>query len=193
MVRQRLEDLNVKAPADGQLGTLDIEIGQSISRGQRIGQLQIMDKFKVVAQVDEHYIDRVRRDLTATFERQDKQFDIDVMKVYPEVRDGRFQVDLQFTNEIPDNLRTGQTYHIRLELGQPVEAVLLPRGGFFQSTGGQWVFVLDENGKSATKRNIRIGRQNPLFYEVLEGLTPGEKVITSSYEMFGTNERIEMR
>ena len=123
MVRQRLEDLNVKAPADGQLGTLDIEIGQSISRGQRIGQLQIMDKFKVVAQVDEHYIDRVRRDLTATFERQDKQFDIDVMKVYPEVRDGRFQVDLQFTNEIPDNLRTGQTYHIRLALGQPVEAV----------------------------------------------------------------------
>jgi HlyD family secretion protein len=190
MVRQRLEDLNVKAPADGQLGTLDIEIGQSINRGQRIGQLQIMDKFKVIAQVDEHYIDRVRRDLLATFERQDRQFDIDVMKVYPEVRDGRFQVDLQFTNEIPDNLRTGQTYHIRLELGQPVEAVLLPRGGFFQSTGGQWVFVLDESGKSATKRNIRIGRQNPLFYEVLEGLNPGEKVITSSYEMFGTNEKI---
>lgn len=115
------------------------------------------------------------------------------MKVYPEVRDGRFQVDLQFTNEIPDNLRTGQTYHIRLELGQPVEAVLLPRGGFFQSTGGQWVFVLDESGKSATKRNIRIGRQNPLFYEVLEGLNPGEKVITSSYEMFGGNDRVEMR
>jgi HlyD family secretion protein len=193
MVRQRLEDLNVKAPADGQLGTLEIEIGQSIGRGQRIGQLQIMDKFKVVAQVDEHYIDRVRRDLAATFERQDTQFDIDVMKVYPEVRNGRFQVDLQFTNEIPDNLRTGQTYHIRLELGQPVEAVLLPRGGFFQSTGGQWVFVLDESGKSATKRNIRIGRQNPLFYEVLEGLAPGEKVITSSYEMFGGNDRVEMR
>jgi HlyD family secretion protein len=193
MVRQRLEDLNVKAPADGQLGTLDIEIGQSINRGQRIGQLQIMDKFKVIAQVDEHYIDRVRRDLLATFERQDRQFDIDVMKVYPEVRDGRFQVDLQFTNEIPDNLRTGQTYHIRLELGQPVEAVLLPRGGFFQSTGGQWVFVLDESGKSATKRNIRIGRQNPLFYEVLEGLAPGEKVITSSYEMFGGNDRVEMK
>lgn len=136
---------------------------------------------------------RVRRDLLASFERQDRQFDIDVMKVYPEVRDGRFQVDLQFTNKIPDNLRTGQTYHIRLELGQPVEAVLLPRGGFFQSTGGQWVFVLDESGKSATKRNIRIGRQNPLFYEVLEGLNPGEKVITSSYEMFGGNDRVEMR
>jgi len=191
MVRQRLENLNVKAPADGQLGSLDIEIGQSINRGQRIGQLHMLDRFKVVAQVDEHYIDRVRSNLEATFERQDRQFDIRVMKVYPEVRDGRFQVDLNFSNEIPDNLRTGQTYHIRLELGQPVDAILLPRGGFFQSTGGQWVFVLGENGKSATKRNIRIGRQNPLYYEVLEGLNPGEKVITSSYEIFGTNERIE--
>ncbi len=193
MVRQRLENLNVKAPADGQLGSLDIEIGQSINRGQRIGQLHILDRFKVVAQVDEHYIDRVRSNLEATFERQDRQFDIKVKKVYPEVRDGRFQVDLNFSNEIPNNLRTGQTYHIRLELGQPVDAILLPRGGFFQSTGGQWVFVLDESGKSATKRNIRIGRQNPLYYEVLEGLNAGERVITSSYEIFGTNDRIELR
>lgn len=193
MVRQRLEDLNVKAPADGQLGSLDIEIGQSVNKGQRVGQLHILDNFKVVAQVDEHYIDRVRRELTATFERQDKQFDIEVMKVYPEVREGRFQVDLKFTNVIPDNLRTGQTYHIRLELGQPVDAVLLPRGGFFQSTGGQWIFVLDESGTSATKRNIRIGRQNPVYYEVLEGLTPGEKVITNSYEIFGENNKIVLK
>lgn len=193
MVRQRLENLNVKAPADGQLGSLSIEIGQSVSKGQRIGQLHILDRFKVVAQVDEHYIDRVRRELQATFERQDRQFDIEVTKVYPEVRDGRFQVDLRFTNETPDNLRTGQTYHIRLELGQPVDAVLLPRGGFFQSTGGQWIFVLDKSGKSAIKRNIRIGRQNPLYYEVLEGLEPGEQVITSSYELFGTNDRIELK
>jgi HlyD family secretion protein len=193
MVQLRLENLDIKAPATGQLGTLNIEIGQQINRGERIGQLHILDNFKVVAQVDEHYIDRVRRDLTATFERQDRQFDIEVAKVYPEVRDGRFKVDLHFTGQTPDNLRTGQTYHIRLELGQPVEAVLLPRGGFFQSTGWQWVFVLDENGKSATKRNIRIGRQNPLYYEVLEGLNPGEKVITSNYEMFGRNERIEMK
>ncbi len=193
MVRQRLDDLNVKAPADGQLGSLDVEIGQSISRGQRIGQLHILDNFKVVAEVDEHYIDRVRRDLQASFERQDKQFAIEVMKVYPEVRDGRFQVDLKFSNETPDNLRTGQTYQLKLELGQPVEAILLPRGGFFQSTGGQWVFVVDKNGNTATKRNIRIGRQNPLYYEVLEGLAPGEKVITSSYEMFGTNDRVELK
>jgi len=193
MVRQRLENLNVKAPASGQLGSLDIEIGQSISRGQRVGQLHILDNFKVVAPVDEYYIDRVRRELSASFERQDRQFDIEVMKVYPEVREGRFQVDLRFTNLIPDNLRTGQTYHIRLELGQPIDAILLPRGGFFQSTGGQWAFVLDPSGKYATKRNIRIGRQNPQYYEVLEGLNPGEKVITSSYEMFGTNERIELK
>lgn len=193
MVRQRLDDLNVKAPADGQLGSLDVEIGQSISRGQRIGQLHILDNFKVVAEVDEHYIDRVRRDLQASFERQDKQFAIEVMKVYPEVRDGRFQVDLKFSNETPDNLRTGQTYQLKLELGQPVEAILLPRGGFFQSTGGQWVFVVDKDGNTATKRNIRIGRQNPLYYEVLEGLAPGEKVITSSYEIFGTNDKVELK
>jgi len=193
MVRQRLDDLNVKAPADGQLGSLDIEIGQSINRGQRVGQLHILDNFKVVAEVDEHYIDRVRRDLQASFERQDKQFAIEVMKVYPEVRDGRFQVDLRFTDETPDNLRTGQTYQLKLELGQPVEAILLPRGGFFQSTGGQWVFVVDKTGNTATKRNIRIGRQNPLYYEVLEGLAPGEKVITSSYEIFGTNDRVELK
>lgn len=193
MVRQRLENLNIKAPADGQLGTLDIEIGQSINRGERIGQLQILDDFKVVAEVDEHYIDRVRRGLEATFERQDKTFALETKKVYPEVRDGRFQVDLNFEGEQPDNLRTGQTYHIKLELGQPVEAILLPRGGFFQSTGGQWVYVLDATGNKASKRNIRIGRQNPLYYEVLEGLEPGEQVITSSYDLFGENDVVELK
>jgi HlyD family secretion protein len=193
IVHQRLENLKVKAPADGQLGSLELEIGQSINRGHRIGQLHILDAYKVTAQIDEHYIDRVRRELSATFERQDRQFDIQVMKVYPEVREGRFQVDFRFSGDIPDNLRTGQTYHLRLELGQPVEAVLLPRGGFFQSTGGQWVFVLNEAGTVATRRQIRIGRQNPVHYEVLEGLLPGERVITSSYDIFGDNERVEVR
>lgn len=193
IVRQRLEDLNVKAPADGQLGSLDVEIGQSINKGQRVGQLHILDRFKVTAQVDEHYIDRVRRGLEASFERQDKQFAVNVIKVYPEVRDGRFQVDMQFADETPDNLRTGQTYHIRLELGQSAEAVLIPRGGFFQSTGGQWIFVIDKSGKYATKREIKIGRQNPMYYEVVEGLEAGEQVITNSYEVFGTNERIEIK
>jgi HlyD family secretion protein len=193
MVREQLENLNVKAPADGQLGSLNIEIGQSINRGERIGELHILDNFKVVAEVDEHYIDRVNSDLSATFERQDKQFAIDLKKVYPEVRDGRFKIDLLFRSEIPDNLRTGQTYHIKLELGKPVNAVLVPRGGFFQSTGGQWIFVLDKSGKYAEKRTIQIGRQNPVYYEVLEGLEPGEQVITSSYEIFGTNERVELK
>ncbi|MCF8358112.1 MAG: efflux RND transporter periplasmic adaptor subunit [Prolixibacteraceae bacterium] len=193
MVQQRLENLNVKAPANGQLGTLNIEIGQSINRGERIGQLHILDNFKVVAEVDEHYIDRVRRGLKATFERQDKPYKLLAKKVYPEVREGRFEVDFNFEGETPDNLRTGQTYHIKLELGHPVEAILLPRGGFFQSTGGQWVYVVDENGSKATKRDIRIGRQNPLYYEVLEGLEPGNKVITSSYELFGENDVIEFK
>jgi HlyD family secretion protein len=193
MVRERLENLNIKAPADGQLGSLNIEIGQSINRGERIGELHILENFKVVAEVDEHYIDRVTSDLSATFERQDKQFAIDVKKVYPEVRDGRFKVDLHFRSDIPDNLRTGQTYHIRLELGKPVNAVMVPRGGFFQSTGGQWIFVMDKSGTFAEKRNIQIGRQNPVYYEVLSGLEPGEQVITSSYELFGNNERIELK
>ena len=193
MVREQLENLNVKAPADGQLGSLNIEIGQSINRGERIGELHVLDNFKVVAEVDEHYIDRVNSDLSATFERQDKQFAIDLKKVYPGVRDGRFKIDLHFRSEIPDNLRTGQTYHIKLELGKPVNAVLVPRGGFFQSTGGQWIFVLDKSGKYAEKRTIQIGRQNPVYYEVLEGLEPGEQVITSSYEIFGNNERVELK
>lgn len=193
MVRERLENLNIKAPADGQLGSLDIEIGQSISRGERIGQLHILNNFKVLAEVDEHYIDRVRRNLSASMQRNNQEFILKAKKVYPEVRDGRFKVDLIFDGKSPENLRTGQTYHIKLELGQPTDALLLPRGGFFQSTGGQWVFVLDESGQFATQRNIKIGRQNSQYFEVLEGLKTGEKVITSSYDTFGDNERIDFK
>ena len=145
----------------------------------------------MTAQVDEHYIDRVKKDLHATFERQERQFSVKVKKVYPEVRDGKFQIDMQFGDTAPDNLRTGQTYHIKLELGQSTESVVIPRGGFFQATGGQWIFVLDPSGKFATRRNIKIGRQNALYYEVLEGLNPGEKVIVSDYSAFGDNDRIE--
>lgn len=193
MVRDRLENLNIKAPADGQLGSLDIEIGQSIDRGERIGQLHILNNFKVAAEVDEHYIDRVRRGLGASLLRHDQEFILKAKKVYPEVRDGRFKVDLTFDGKSPDKLRTGQTYHIKLELGQPTDALLLTRGGFFQSTGGQWVFILDESGQFATKRNIKIGRQNSQYFEVLEGLQAGEKVITSSYDTFGDNERIDFK
>ncbi|WP_394697618.1 efflux RND transporter periplasmic adaptor subunit, partial [uncultured Sunxiuqinia sp.] len=130
------------------------------------------------------------RDLSAAFERNEVDYKLNVKKVYPEVREGQFEIDLLFADEKPDNIRTGQTYHIKLELGQPEKAVLLPRGGFFQSTGGQWVFVLNENGTEAEKRSIRIGKQNPQYYEVLEGLESGEQVITSSYELFGDNDRI---
>lgn len=193
MVRQRLENLNIKAPADGQLGSLEIEIGQSINRGQRIGQLHILNDFKVVAEVDEHYIDRVRRGLSSSFIRNEKMYKQITKKVYPEVRDGRFKVDLVFDGLTPENLRTGQTYHIKLELGQPVEAILLPRGGFFQSTGGQWVFVLDKSGSYAIKRHIKIGRQNTQYFEVLEGLEAGEKVIRNNYDSFGDNDKIEFK
>lgn len=193
LVRERLDHLNVRTPVDGQLGMLDAEIGQSIGMGQRIGQINVLTDFKVVAQIDEHYIDRIRRDLTATFDRASGNYQLTVRKVYPEVRNGQFKIDLVFEGDKPDNIRTGQTYHIRLELGQPEKAVLLPRGGFFQSTGGQWVFVLDKDGTNAIKRSIRIGKQNPQYYEVLEGLEPGEKVITSGYEMFGSNAKVHLK
>ena len=193
MAKERLENLNVKAPVDGQLGLLDAEIGQSISRGQRLGLIHILTNFKINAKIDEHYIGRVRRDLSATFDRNDMKYQLSVKKVYPEVREGQFEIDLVFQGEKPENIRTGQTYHIKLELGQPGKAMLLPRGGFFQSTGGQWVFVLNSNGTEAVKRNIRIGKQNPQYYEVLEGLQPGEKVITSGYELFGNNDKLLLK
>lgn len=193
VVQQRREDLNVKAPVDGQLGLLDAEIGESINKGQRIGQINILDNFKIKALIDEHYIDRVKRDLPATLDRNGTNFNLKVRKVYPEVRNGQFEIDLVFDGTTPDNIRTGQTYHIKLELGESGKSILLARGGFFQSTGGQWVFVLNENETEATKRNIKIGKQNPQYYEILEGLHAGEKVITSGYEMFGTNDRIVMK
>jgi len=190
MARRRLENLNVKAPANGQLGLLDAEIGQSISRGQRLGLVHILTDFKINALIDEHYIDRVRRNLSASFDRNAVDYSLSVKKVYPEVRDGQFEIDMIFTGEKPENIRTGQTYHTKLELGQSAEAILIPKGGFFQSTGGQWVYVLNENETEAVKRNIRIGKQNPQYYEVLEGLKDGDKVITSSYDLFGDNDKI---
>lgn len=193
LVHEQLDNLNVKAPVDGQLGMLEAEIGQSISKGQRIGMIHVLDNYKVNALIDEHYIDRVRRDLTAGFDRNGTDYKLNVKKVYPEVRAGQFEIDLLFEGDKPENIRAGQTFHIKLELGQPAEAVLLPRGGFFQSTGGQWVFVVNEAGTEAAKRSIRIGKQNPQYYEVLEGLNPGEKVITSSYDLFGDNDKIVLK
>jgi HlyD family secretion protein len=190
LVKERLENLQVKALIDGQIGLLDAEIGQSIPQGQRMGQLNDLSGFKVTAKIDEHYIDRVKKGLKASFTRQDKNFAMVVKKVYPDVREGTFGIDMVFAKDIPDNIRPGQTYHVELQLGQPETALLIPRGGFYQSTGGQWVYVLAVSGSETFRRAVKIGRQNPQFYEVLEGLKPGEQVITSGYEMFGDNERV---
>ncbi len=193
LVHERLGDLNVKSPVDGQLGMLDAEIGQSINGGQRIGQINVLENFKVNAKIDEHYIDRIVRGLAASLDRNGAIFNLAVKKVYPDVREGQFKIDLVFEGSKPENIRTGQTYHVKLELGESQKALMIPRGGFFQSTGGQWIFVLNESGTEAVKRPIKIGKQNPQYYEVLEGLKAGESVITSGYEVFGTNERIVMK
>ncbi len=190
LVRQRVENLNVKATVDGQLGLLVPEIGQSISRGANMGQINVLTSYKVTAQIDEHYIDRVRTQLTATIDRQGSLFNLVVRRVYPEVRNGTFEIDMVFPDSMPDNIRTGQTYYTSLQLGQPKVSVMVPIGGFFQETGGQWIFVLDPSESFAIRRNISVGRKNPKYYEVLEGLQPGEKVIVSGYETFGKNEKL---
>lgn len=190
LVKERAENLNVKAPVDGQLGLLVPEIGQSIQRGSNMGQINVLTSFKVTAQIDEHYIDRIRTQLSATLDRQDKKYNLIVRRVYPEVRNGTFEIDMVFTDSMPDNIRTGQTYYTSLQLGMPKNSVLVPVGGFFQETGGQWIYVLDQDGSAAYRRSISIGRKNPRYYEVLEGLTPGERVIISGYETFGENERL---
>lgn len=188
LIRERVDNLKVKAPIDGEVGMLDAVLGQSLSQGMNIGQINDLSAYKVQAQIDEHYIDRVTTGLTASFERQDNKFEMTLRKVYPEVRNGQFKADFRFSDELPENIRRGQTYYLNLQLGQPTEAAIIPRGSFFQKTGGRWIYVVDESGEKAYKRKIRIGRQNPQYYEVLEGLNPGEKVITSSYDNYGDNE-----
>ncbi|MEE9362032.1 MAG: efflux RND transporter periplasmic adaptor subunit [Cellulophaga sp.] len=193
MVYERLDQLNVRAPSDGQLGFLDAEIGQSISQGERIGQINVLTDYKIEAAIDEHYIDRVKRDLSANFERNNAQYDLRLRKVYPEVRSGKFKVDLVFTKEKPETIRSGQSYNIKLQLGESSDALLLPKGRFYQSTGGQWIFVVDTSGEFAIKRPIRIGKQNSRYYEVLEGLKAGEQIITSNYDNFGDADRIVLK
>lgn len=188
LIRERKEKLEVRATIDGELGLLDAELGQNIVAGQMVGQINDLSDFKVVAQLDEHYIDRVSNGLPASMERQGTRFAMKIRKVYPEVREGRFRTDLVFAGKRPENIRSGQTYYIDLQLGEPTEGVLLPRGTFYQATGGKWIFVVDKDGTKAYRRSIRIGRQNPQYYEVLEGLEKGEKVIISGYEAFKDNE-----
>ena len=193
LVKDRVKNLYISAPVDGQLGLLTPEIGQNINKGENMGQINVLTSYKVTAQIDEHYIDRVRAQLDATLDRQNNKFNLTVRRVYPEVRNGTFKIDMIFRDSMPDNIRTGQTYYISLQLGQPKVSLLVPIGGFFQETGGQWIFVLDPTESFATKRNISIGRKNPRYYEVLEGLKPGEKVIVSGYETFGKNEKLILK
>lgn len=188
MIRRRKENLTIKSPINGELGLLDVVLGQSVASGTKIGQINDLDSYKIEAMIDEHYIDRVSSGLEATFERQSETYEAVIRKVYPEVRDGKFKADFRFSGTQPSNIRTGQTYYLNLQLGQPEKAILIPRGTFYQKTGGKWIYVVAPEGGKAIKREIRIGRQNPQFYEVLEGLESGEKVITSGYDSFGDND-----
>ena len=188
LIRQRVDNLKVKAPIDGEVGMLDAVLGQSLAQGANIGQVNDLTTYKVQAQVDEHYIDRVTTGLVASFERQGAEYEMQLRKVYPEVRNGQFKADFRFVGDAPENIRSGQTYYLNLQLGEAAEAVLIPRGSFYQATGGRWIYVVDASGEKAYRREICIGRQNPQYYEVIEGLQPGEKVITSSYDNFGDNE-----
>lgn len=188
LVRDRKNKLEVRSAIDGELGLLDVELGQNIAAGQNIGQINDLSDFKVQAQIDEHYIDRVRPGLSASFSRDGKTYRLRVRKVYPEVRNGTFRTDFVFVGERPAQMRSGQTYYVELALGKSQQATLIPRGTFFQTTGGNWIFVLDKSGRKAYRRNISIARQNPQYYEVTDGLEHGERVITSGYEAFKDNE-----
>ena len=188
LVRERKNKLEVRSAIDGELGLLDVELGQNIIAGQNIGQINDLSDFKIEAKIDEHYIDRVRPGLMATITRDGKVYRLRVRKVYPEVRDGSFRTDFVFVGSRPAQMRSGQTYYLELALGKPSMATLIPRGTFFQATGGNWIFVLDKSGKKAYRRNISIARHNPQYYEVTDGLQPGKSVITSGYEAFKDNE-----
>lgn len=188
LIRKRREQLDVVSPIDGELGLLDVELGQNISSGQMIGQINDLSDYKVEAKIDEHYIDRVVAGLAATFERGGQTYAMHVRKVFPEVREGKFRVEFLFDGERPENIRSGQTYYLNLQLGKPAQAVIIPKGTFYQSTGGKWIFVLDKDGNKAYRREIRLGRQNPQYYEVLEGLDPGERVILNGYEAYKDKE-----
>lgn len=193
VMRQKVGDLIVRAPIDGQLTSLDAEIGQSKNKGERLGQIDVLDGYKVRVDIDEHYISRIFTGLMGEFDFNNKTYQLEIKKVYTQVNNGRFQVDMQFVGEVPKGIRRGQTLQIRLALSDETQAVLLPKGGFYQQTGGNWIFKVSADGKTAYKKDIQLGRQNPDYYEVLEGLQPGEKVITSSYENYGNMQELVLK
>jgi HlyD family secretion protein len=193
IVKRNMENLVITAPVSGHLTALNAEVGESKKQGERLGQIDILDGFKVRIPVDEHYIARVDYDQEGVFTFSNDEYRLRVSKIYPEVVDGRFTVDMNFLGAEPEGIRRGQTLRVRLELGEPGEAVLLANGGFYQTTGGRWIYVLDESGAEARRRRIHIGRQNSEYYEVLEGLEPGERVIVSSYDDFGDAEWLVLK
>jgi len=193
IIRRRLDNLNIKAPIDGELASLTPEIGQVITYGTRVGTINILDSYKLRVDIDEHYIARIQRGLFGECDFASNPYSGVIKKIYPEVANGRFAVDMVFTDTIPEQIRIGQTSRIRLQLGESKEGVLLTKGGFYQTTGGQWVFVLDESEEFAVKRDISIGRQNPRYYEVLGGIEPGEKVIVSSYQNYADHDKLILK
>jgi HlyD family secretion protein len=193
LIRENIDNLTVKAPIDGQLTALNAETGQSKSQGEQLGQIDALDGFKIRADVDEYYIARIVKGLHATAEIDGNDYKLVVMKVFPEVKSGKFQVDMEFEGKVPDGIRRGQTLQIRLQLSERTKALLLSRGGFYQKTGGQWVFVVEKSGGIAVRRSISLGRQNPDYFEVLSGLKPGDKVVTSSYDNFGDVQKLILK
>jgi len=193
ITKNQLENLTVKAPITGQLTALNAEIGQSIAAGENIGQIDKVDSFKVRANIDEYWIARVSPGQSGEFTFSDENYRLQVKTVFPQVTNGSFQVDMIFLDKLPQGIRRGQTVHIKLELGELTEALYVDRGGFYQSTGGQWIFIVDPSGDFAVKRNIKLGRQNTQYYEVLDGLKEGEEVITSSYENYGDIEKLILK
>jgi HlyD family secretion protein len=193
IIKSRLDNLNIRASVDGELATLNPETGEVVTYGTRIGTINILDSYKLRVEIDEHYIARVNRGLTGECDFASVSYPGKIIKIYPEVQNGRFYVDMEFTSGIPPQIKIGQTSRIKLELGESNEAILIPRGGFYQSTGGQWVYIISEDGSYAYKRDISIGRQNPRFYEVLGGLEVGEKVIVSGYDNFGDVDKLILK
>ena len=193
VMQKKVGDLIVRAPVDGQLTSLDAEIGQSKNKGERLGQLDILRDFKVRVDVDEHYISRIYNGLIGEFSFAGKDYNLKITKVYTQVTNGRFQVDMEFVGEVPQGIRRGQTLQIRLALSDEITALLLPKGGFYQQTGGNWIFKVADNGKTAYKVDIQLGMQSPDYYQVLQGLKAGDKVVTSSYENYGNMQELVIK
>jgi len=190
LMKQKVGDLVVKAPVDGQLTSMDAEVGQNITKGERLGEIDVLSGYKVRVNIDEHYISRVYNGLSGDFSFADKTYKLKIKKVFSQVTNGQFQVDMEFVGAVPQGIRRGQTLQIRLALSDETQAVLVPKGGFYQQTGGNWIFKVSPDGKTAYKTDIQLNRQNPDYYEVTGGLQPGDKVVTSSYDTYGDMQEL---